>query len=192
MIKNLIEKIKSRGYWRINFQPLVDQRKFKTLVECKNIVEFNSVQTRGWDFPCVPRKKEDYMDLIPCENYYLGWIDWAHHIEFWHMYQSGQFLLYRSLCEDWGMVKNIEPMFFTMNQGDPLISNSFPQKIETTKAYEMAIDVRSRFHVYSQVIRFALSKVIDDGFTKKKETPLDKHGDVQIVEFPPESNFCTR
>jgi len=87
-------------------------------------------------------------------------------------------------------LKNIEPMFFTMNQGDPLISNSFPQKIETTKAYEMAIDVRSRFHVYSQVIRFALSKVVDDGFTKKKEIPLDKHGDVQIVEFPSESNFA--
>jgi len=73
-----------------------------------------------------------------------------------------------------------------------LLAPVFHKKIESIKAYEIAIDVRVLFHVYSQVIRFTLSKVIDDGFIKKKETTLDRRGDVQMVEFPPESNYAFR
>ena len=97
----LAKKIKSRGYWRINFQPLKDEVKLKTLVGCKEIVEKNRVELRGWDYPHFPRREGDDTGLLPMNNYYRGWINWMNHVEFWHMYQSGQFLHYLALREDW-------------------------------------------------------------------------------------------
>jgi len=101
MKKDLLEKIKSRGYWRINFQPLVDAQKFISLGECKDIIEKNTIELRGWDYPHFPRRKGKDAGLEPGENFYQGWIDWENHKEFWRMYQSGQFIHYLALREDW-------------------------------------------------------------------------------------------
>lgn len=101
MKKDLINKIKLRGYWRINFQPLTDFQKFKTLAECKDIVEKNSVELRGWDYPHFPRRMDENDGLAPGNDYYEAWVDWWNHKEFWRMYQSGQFIHYLALREDW-------------------------------------------------------------------------------------------
>lgn len=101
MKSDLIEKIKSRGYWRINFQPLVAVQKLKNLSDCKNLVEKNSVVLRGWDYPHFPNRSDEKTGLEPGNNYYQGWIDWWSHKEFWRMYQSGQFFHYLGLREDW-------------------------------------------------------------------------------------------
>lgn len=99
--KDLLEKIQKRGYWRINFQPLIDTQKFTSLGECKDIVEKNTVELRGWDYPHFPRRRGDDTGLEPGENFYQGWVDWENHKEFWRMYQSGQFIHYLALREDW-------------------------------------------------------------------------------------------
>jgi hypothetical protein len=101
MKKDLTDKIKSRGYWRINFQPVVAVKKLKTLQETKEIVRDNAVRLRGWDYPHFPGRMDDDTGLEPCGEYYQGWIDWANHKEFWRMYKSGQFLHYLALREDW-------------------------------------------------------------------------------------------
>lgn len=101
MKDDLLEKIKSRGFWRISFQPIVAIQKFSSLSECKEIVEKNAVKQRGWDYPAIPRGSRDYMGIEPAENYYCGWTDWMNYKEFWRMYQSGQFLHYLALGEDW-------------------------------------------------------------------------------------------
>lgn len=112
MKKEFIEKIQSRGYWRVNFQPLVDEVKIKSLSDCSSIVEKNSVSLRGWNYPHFPRRKGDDTGLEPMSNYYQGWIDWNNYKEFWRMYQSGQYLHYFGLREDWaefsdwGIVEN--------------------------------------------------------------------------------------
>jgi len=118
MKKDLIEKIKLRGYWRINFQPRVDVQKFSSLSECKDIIEKSVVKLRGWDYPHFPRRQDKDTGLEPGENYYQGWIDWAAHKEFWRVYQSGQFIHYLALREDWfdqddwhqELAKEIKPM----------------------------------------------------------------------------------
>lgn len=101
MKTDLLQKIKSRGYWRINFQPVVDRQKIDSLGSCKDIVEKNTVELRGWDYPHFPRRSGDDTGLEPAERHYIGWIDWNKHKEFWHIYQSGQFLHYVALREDW-------------------------------------------------------------------------------------------
>ncbi len=101
MKKDLLEKIKKRGYWRINFQPLVDMGKFKSLEDCKKIVEKNSVKLRGISYPFVPLNNDDSSGLEPGNNFYQGWIDAGCYKAFWRMYQSGQFIHYLALREDW-------------------------------------------------------------------------------------------
>jgi hypothetical protein len=115
MKQELVDKIRSRGYWRINFQPTVYERKL-TLGQCSEIVEKNSVQLRGWNYPHFPRRRGDDTNLEIGDSFYEGWIDWWNHIEFWRMYESGQFIHYMALPEDWGekhpsgIPTKIEPM----------------------------------------------------------------------------------
>jgi hypothetical protein len=117
MTEKILNKIKSRGSWRINFRPLIIKEKLD-LPECKNIVEKNNVKYRGWYYPHVPRRSGDDTDLVPGNHYYEGWIDWGAHKEIWRMYQSGQFIHYKAIEEDWykeddwyndSQLKNTEP-----------------------------------------------------------------------------------
>ena len=82
------------------------------------MVEKNSVNFRGWDYPHIPRRKGEDTDLVPGNNYYEGWNDWGVHKEIWRMYQSGQFIDYQATQEDWlkedswyddSPIKNTEP-----------------------------------------------------------------------------------
>lgn len=99
-IKELLKIIKSRGYWRVNFRPVADQTSLE-LPKCKEIVEKCSVEFRGWDYPHFPRRRGENTDLRPGNNYYEGWINWGVHKEIWRMYQSGQFIHYLTVREDW-------------------------------------------------------------------------------------------
>jgi hypothetical protein len=115
MNKELIEKIKSRGYWRITFQPLIYKEEKLKLGECLDIVQKNKVSLRGWDYPFVTERTGDDVGLTPCNNFYEGWVSWSSFNEYWRMYQSGQFLHYLGLNEDWkeedswGNEKEIKP-----------------------------------------------------------------------------------
>ena len=79
MKPDLQEKIKTRGYWRINFQPLVYQQKISSLGSCRDFVERHIVRLRGWDYPAFLRKNDEYSGLEPAADFYLGWVDWENH-----------------------------------------------------------------------------------------------------------------
>lgn len=99
---DIIGKIQSRGYWKILFRPLsYKEEKILNLSDCKNIIEKHSVEFRSWDYPHFPRREDIDTGLCPGNNYYEGWVDWNVHKELWRMYQSGQFIHYRGLFEDW-------------------------------------------------------------------------------------------
>lgn len=114
MKKALLDKIKTRGYWRIHFEPKTNSIRLNELRMCREIVEKNSVQLRGWDYPHIPRRKGDDTALSPGNNYWEGWLDWKgeNHKEFWRMYQSGQFIHYLALREDWISDFKIKNMWF--------------------------------------------------------------------------------
>lgn len=99
----LVKKIRKRGYWRIHFEPLVHEEKNTPLRRCKEIVSENSIKLRGWDYPHIPNRSDSTTTIEPGSNYWQGWIDWKDygHLEFWRMYQSGQFIHYKGLVEDW-------------------------------------------------------------------------------------------
>lgn len=100
MKDDFIDTIKSRGYWRINFQPTGKPANL-SLKECEEFVDKNSVKLRGWYYPFYGHGSANNHGISNYNNYVGGWIDAGEFKEFWRMYQSGQFLHYSAVQEDW-------------------------------------------------------------------------------------------
>lgn len=98
MSDGILKKIKSRGYWRVNFRPITFvKEKITPVTRCKEIVRNAVVELRGWDYPHFP---SDSQEIRTAQNYIEAWIDWGAFKELWRMYQSGQFIHYLGLRED--------------------------------------------------------------------------------------------
>lgn len=98
MSENLTKKIKSKGYWKIDFKPLVDIKdRIEHFPDLEELIEKNSVELRGWDYPHFPRRERPLFG----NDYIEGRINWENHIELWRFYQSGRFWHYLALREDW-------------------------------------------------------------------------------------------
>jgi hypothetical protein len=96
--EEILEKIKSRGYWEIIIQPQEFIReRIQNLGDCKKLIMEMKVSLRGWDFPHYDFRNEPVSGL----DYVEQTTDWAGQIEFWRYYQSGQFVFIKGLKEDW-------------------------------------------------------------------------------------------
>jgi hypothetical protein len=97
MDDELLKKIKSRGYWKIIIRP----SKFKkdlieSLGKCDKIIQDSIVGLRGWDYPHYPSE-----GTTTGLDYIEGRVDWQEFLEVWRFYQSGQFVHFIGLREDW-------------------------------------------------------------------------------------------
>lgn len=97
------EKIKQRGYWKVEFYPSAyTEKAIGNLSECKSTVLTSSVELRGWDYPHVPVQNDDKQEIYSKDsNRYESWIDWSIHKEVWRFYKSGKFIHLRGLFEHW-------------------------------------------------------------------------------------------
>jgi len=100
MKDGLIERIKTRGYWRVNLRPRALAEPL-TLDQCRQLVEQSNVSLRGWDYPHISKRNDDDGRFEFCGDFVESWTDWGHHPEFWRFYRSSQFLHYRAISEDW-------------------------------------------------------------------------------------------
>jgi hypothetical protein len=100
MKDELIDQIKSRGYWRINFQP-TDKPMNLSLKECEELIDNNNVKLRGWYYPFYGHGTADNHGIEKHDGYVQGWVSSGEFTEFWRMFQSGQFLHYSVVQEDW-------------------------------------------------------------------------------------------
>lgn len=94
---SLIQKLKSRGYWRVVIRPtdFVAER-IANINDLTAIIQKHAVEMRGWDFPHLGNESPKIgVDYIEKE------VDWQHTLEFWRFYQSGQFVHYAGFFEDW-------------------------------------------------------------------------------------------
>ncbi|MDP8206530.1 MAG: hypothetical protein P9L92_07720 [Candidatus Electryonea clarkiae] len=95
----VLNKIKSRGYWKVIIRPskFIEER-ISDINDCRTIVRDNNVLLRGWDYPHYDTNSDPICGL----DYVEQFTDWEHHIEGWRFYQSGQFTHYKAISEDWG------------------------------------------------------------------------------------------
>ncbi|MFA5158119.1 MAG: hypothetical protein WC451_02940 [Patescibacteria group bacterium] len=107
--QKFIDKIKSRGYWRVNIRPVIIPAQDLTLPECKEYIEKSSLELRGWDYPHIPRRSGDDTGILRHSNFVEAWVDWSYFKEFWRMYKTSQFLHYFGFRIDW--MSEEEPIF---------------------------------------------------------------------------------
>ena len=97
-MRELLEKIKARGYWRVVIRPnrFVDKR-IENISILRDILQNTSVHLRGWDFPHIDSRNR--------HRFLLDWVEqefeWEYYLEVWRFYQSGQFVYYGGLVLDW-------------------------------------------------------------------------------------------
>ena len=97
-MSDLLNKIRSRGYWKVVIHPanFVEKRVVQ-IASLYPILEKNSVQLRGWDFPHLDVHSHPKIGLDRIEQ----GSKWEQYLEFWRFYQSGQFIDFFALDEDW-------------------------------------------------------------------------------------------
>lgn len=96
--EDTLRKIKSKGYWEIEIRPTKYKENKLTREECQKLVQECKVSLRGWDYPPVSNKIEEFFIGKRCME---GIVDYSRHIEIWRLYQSGQFVHYQNFWEDW-------------------------------------------------------------------------------------------
>jgi len=129
-MSEIIEKIKSRGYWEVVIRPTIFEKvRIKTLGESKEIIHTSRVSLRGWNYPHIKAPKNG-----------MDWIEemtgWENHIETWRFCQSCQFIHLFGCKEDW--LENIKffPQDFNIEPGKGLeILNTL---FTFTEIYEFA------------------------------------------------------
>jgi hypothetical protein len=99
-MSELLEKIRSRGYWKVAIHPATFvEKRVSDIAALYPILEKTSVQLRRWGFPHLDtwqqRQPQFGVDWIGQE------ILWHQFLEIWRFYQSGQFVAYLGMDEDW-------------------------------------------------------------------------------------------
>lgn len=98
-MKERLSKIRSAGYWRINLRPTeYNSNRIGSLSECRDLVESSQVRLRGWYYPHIDEK-----EFVNGQNWVASGSDFGGSIEYWRLYQSGQFIHQFAMEEDYGL-----------------------------------------------------------------------------------------
>lgn len=103
--QELIDKIKSKGYWRIEIRPTkFEKLRVPTLGETQKLVKSCIVSLRGWDYP---HWNQDTVQNM--EDWVESWVDWEYFMEYWRFYQSAKFIHLFALHEDYMNMEEVLP-----------------------------------------------------------------------------------
>ena len=144
-VTETVNKIKSRGFWEVVIRPLTFKKtRIDSLSKCKEVIEESKVQFRGWDYPHISNRYGVKSGIDWVENL----TDWTDNIEYWRMYQSGQFIHFFACREDWW--------------GDVRIF--WAPQAHTTKGYglEIMCTLYSLTEIYEFAARLAKKQIFDD------------------------------
>ena len=99
MNEKILDKIKSKGYWRVIIRPIKYKKNLiNSIKDIVNLIQRNKVAFRGWDYPHI---NEGGIKVTGPNN--VSCIcDWPEgpKFEYWRFYKNGQFVHYFSMRED--------------------------------------------------------------------------------------------
>ncbi len=102
MTTAVIDKIKSRGYWRVIIRPTkFHHYLIPSLDKCHQLIEESKVYLRGWDYPHLPDRGQGLVNGIDWLEASTDSMVWIPMLEYWRFYQSGQFAHLFHCEEDW-------------------------------------------------------------------------------------------
>lgn len=90
-----------KPHWRIVIRPSIHKpERLESLSRCVQIVRESCVRLRGWPYPMVNDER-----IVQGSDWAGSWSQFMSHLEYWRMYQSGQFLHLTAIREvtepDW-------------------------------------------------------------------------------------------
>jgi len=96
--QTVLDKIRTRGYWRVVIRPTTfEENHIPNYADLFPIVERKSVRLRGWDYPHV-----DYQSPPLRGTNWVGQeYECQDEIEFWRFYMSGQFIHFFAIDGEW-------------------------------------------------------------------------------------------
>jgi hypothetical protein len=90
ILVNLPVPVRKFPYWAVLFRPeMYTPELIPSLGDCIKLVEKTRVQLRGWDFPHLSNEPTERGNG---SNWVASWVNFLGSIEYWRLYQSGQFL----------------------------------------------------------------------------------------------------
>lgn len=111
-MNELLDKIRSRGYWKVAITPVsypdmeTEKERVSDLCALQHIMERRAVRLRpgAWGLPHLR-----YTELETGADWIGHELDWHHCIEWWRFYQTGRFVHYRAISDDWRDQSGIRP-----------------------------------------------------------------------------------
>lgn len=98
MTAPLLQKLESRGYWRVEIRPAdFVERRVPSVKVLQKAIEKARVELRGWDFPHIPQT----WDIPESQSWTGVETDWSSHVEIWRAFLSGQFVYRGGVWSDW-------------------------------------------------------------------------------------------
>jgi hypothetical protein len=115
----LLQLIHSAGYWRVNLRSPVFQRaRLRDKDYCWSVVYEAAVATEGWRYPIL---HDAPYDQGP--DWIAGAANSSVFIEYWRLYQSGQFVRHLALREDhMGRLGLFHPQLFVPREGKKFLA----------------------------------------------------------------------
>lgn len=152
-MSTLLDKIQSRGYWRVVIRPSqFIEKRIENISSLQDILRKNAVQLRGWDFPHVDIRNNIHIDIDRIGQEF----EWDIFLEVWRLYQSGQFVDYTGLVMDWS------------DQSERGLNESYSE----TKRRLNVVDVIFRFtEIFEFAARLSLSEAGEENM--RIEVTLD-------------------
>jgi hypothetical protein len=152
-MKELLDKIHSRGYWRVLIRPTVFEiERISSLTQCKNIIEETMVLLRGWDYPHFDSSLiNNNIDSIE-----LG-IEFMHHLEYWKFFQSGQFIHHFSCFEDYIINPATGELYFNFKE----------------KCY---LSILSTLYTITEIFQFTSRLILKEILKPNVELSIGLHG----------------
>ncbi|MDW7681353.1 MAG: ATP-binding protein, partial [bacterium] len=96
-MEEILNKIHSTEYWGINIRPIkFEDEIIKTLTDARELIDKCGVLLRGWDYPHFT-----HADIKNGNNWIESHVEFEGHIEYWRLYQSGQFIHDFACVEDY-------------------------------------------------------------------------------------------
>jgi len=146
-----LTKIKTRGYWQVNFYPSqIQENLVESVIKAEELIQTSSIQFRGWDYPHFPTQSKDNQDVYVGESDCVeGWIDWEIFKEVWRFYTNGQFTHLFAMREDWWEEHS------WLNEDDPL------RKIKPGETLEIISAVYTLTEIYAFLSNLAQNLQVD-------------------------------
>ncbi len=153
--------IKECGYWEVVFTPRVfNSELISDRTTCKQLLEKNSVQLRGWDYPHIPKADMEYQKIYLGTDHCEAFIDWGDYKEVLRFYQSGQFIHYFALREDW---MNVDKLSEIVSGCDPhkdtkpgSVLSFVGATYSLTEIYEFLRRLTSGSNIYDNGVRVVI------------------------------------